>query len=190
MWRLDARSALLAAVAAVWPVPASAQAVTPMPLRRGALAFAMRASTVNDFVGTVPVARAEFSGIDLTNVTGVVEVRVADMRTGIGLRDSHLRNTMHADSLPTIRFQLVGLDPSPARGDTVPTIFQGHLTIHGVTQTVRVSGWVVVRADDVEIQVSFPVDMREYGIAPPSRFLGVVRVNPVTNITVRLNFER
>jgi polyisoprenoid-binding protein YceI len=148
----------------------------------------MRASTVNDFVGRVGVARAEFGGTDLTNVTGVVEVRVAEMRTGIGLRDTHLRNAMRADSFPLIRFELVGLDPGAARGDTVAVTFQGHLNIHGVTRTIRVPGWVVARAVGAEVHTSFPLDMREYGIAPPTRFLGAVRVDPVVGLTVHLVF--
>ncbi len=179
---------LLVALCVAWCGTLEAQNLTPAPLRQGEVTFAMRATKVNDFTGTAPVARASFAGNRLTNVTGVVEVRVADMRTGIGLRDRHLRNAMDADSLPLVRFELVGLDPSPARGDTVPTVFQGHLTIHGVTHTVRVSGWVVVLPAGAEVFASFPVDMRQFGIDPPSRFLGAVRVDPVTQVTVRLSF--
>ncbi len=148
----------------------------------------MRASTVNDFTGTVPVARAAFAGTDLVNVTGVVEVRVAEMRTGIGLRDTHLRNAMRADSFPLIRFELVGLDIGAARGDTVAVTFQGHMTIRGVTHTIRVPGWVIVRQAGAEAHTTFPLDMRQYGISPPSRFLGAVRVDPVVGLTVHLVF--
>ncbi len=168
---------------------ARAQAVTPAPLRSGSAAFAMRASTVNDFTGQVDVARAEFQGTDLANVTGFVEIPVAEMRTGIGLRDTHLRGAMRADSFPLIRFDLVGLDIGPARGDTVTVTYQGHLTIHGVTRTVRVPGWVVVRTPGAEVHTEFPLDMREYGIRPPSRFLGAVKVDPVVGLTVHLLFS-
>jgi len=167
---------------------AHAQSLTPAPLRRGEVTFAIQATTVNDFVGRASVARAEFTGTDLTNVTGVVEVRVADVRTGIGLRDSHLRGAMRADSFPTIRFELVGVDPGAARGDTIPVTFQGHLTIHGVTKTIRVPGTVVLRAGGADVTATFPLDMREFGIRPPSRFLGAVRVQPVTQVGVRLEF--
>jgi polyisoprenoid-binding protein YceI len=162
--------------------------VTPAPLRDGAVTFAMRASTVNDFTGTVGVSRAEFTGTDLVNVTGFVEVRVAEMRTGIGLRDTHLRSAMRADSFPLIRFDLVGLDIGAARSDTLTVTFQGHLTIRGVTRTVRVPGWVIPRTSGAEAHTSFPLDMREYGISPPSRFLGAVKVDPVVGLTVHLVF--
>ncbi len=179
--------ALLAAVCALGG-QAQAQTVTPAPLRRGEILFDIQATRVNDFTGRVPVARASFTGNELVNVTGVVEVRVADMRTGIGLRDSHLRDAMRADSFPTIRFELVGVDPGPARGDTIAVTFQGHLTIHGTTRTVRVPGAVVVRSTGALVTTAFPVDMREYGIRPPSRFLGTVVVRPVVGLRVQLEF--
>jgi len=183
------RGATLAAFLVAGAVtPLAAQSVTPAPLRDGVITFAMRATTVNDFTGSVAVAQAEFHGTDLSSVTGTVEVQVAQMRTGIGLRDRHLRSAMRADSFPVIRFELVGLDLGTTRGDTVGVTYRGNLTIHGVTRTVHVPGWVVVRVPGAEVQAEFPVDMREYGINPPTRFFGAVRVDPVTNLTVHLVF--
>jgi len=168
--------------------PLGAQSVVPAPLQSGAITFAMRATTVNDFVGRVDVARAEFHGTDLAAITGVVEVRLAEMRTGIGLRDTHMRNAMRADSFPVVRFELEGLDVGATHADTVTATFRGSLTIRGVTRAVRVPGWVLPRSPGAEVHASFPIDMREYGIAPPSRFLGAVRVDPMTTITVSLIF--
>jgi len=167
---------------------AAVQAIAPAPLSSGEVTFAMKATKVNDFTGRAPVAAASFTGTDVLNVTGAVQIRVADMRTGIGLRDSHLRNAMHAERFPTIDFRLVGVDPQPPRGDTIPMTFQGPLTIHGVTHTVRVPGWAILRPGGAEIHAAFPIDMRQYGIDPPSRFLGAVRVDPVTEVSVRLVF--
>ena len=165
-----------------------AQAVTVAPLSRGEITFAMRATKVNDFVGRVTMLRAEYSGADLGAVHGDLEFRVADMHTGIGLRDTHMRNAMRADSFPTVRFELVGVDPGAARGDSVPVVFQGHLTIHGVTKTVRVPGTVVMRQGGVDVSASIQLDMREYGIVPPTRFLGAIRVDPLTTLTASLSF--
>lgn len=179
---------LVALALALGAVRANGQAVSPAPLRSAEIRFAMRATKVNDFVGRVDSVRAQFTGTDLSNVHGWVEFRVRDMHTGIGLRDTHMRNAMHADSFPTVRFELVGLDPGAARGDTTPTVFQGHLTIHGVTRTVRVPGTVVIRRGGADVEAGFPLDMREYGIEPPTRFFGAIRVDPVTNIRARLSF--
>lgn len=182
------RGATLAAFLVAGVTPLAAQALAPAPLKEGTAAFAMRATTVNDFTGHVGVARAVFQGTELANVTGTVEVQVAEMRTGIGLRDRHLRNAMRADSFPVIRFELVGLDVGAARGDTIAVTYQGHLTIHGVTRSVRVPGWVILRRPGAEVHTEFPLDMREYGIDPPTRFFGAVKVDPVVGLTVHLVF--
>jgi len=182
------RGAALAAFLVAGALPLAAQTLAPAPLKSGTIAFAMRATTVSDFTGHVTVARGEFHGTDLANVTGTVEVQVAQMQTGIGLRDRHLRHAMQADSFPVIRFELVGLDIGAARGDTVAATYQGHLTIHGVTRTVRLPGWVIVRQSGAEVHAEAPLDMREYGIDPPTRFLGAVKVDPVVGLTVDLVF--
>jgi polyisoprenoid-binding protein YceI len=168
--------------------PIAAQDVTALPLRSGEITFFTRVANAPDFTGRVPVAAAGFRGNHLTNVSGFVELRAAEMRTGIGARDGHLRSTMDADSFPLIRFDLVGLDPRPPTGDTVAVTFQGHLTIHGVTKTIRVPGTVVVRPSGIEVVARFLLDMREYGIDPPVRLLA--RVQPVVEITARLSFGR
>lgn len=148
----------------------------------------MRATKVNDFVGHAVITRAEFHGETLAHVTGFAEVRVADMHTGIGLRDTHMRHAMQADSFPTIRFEITGVEPGAAAGDSIPTVIAGRMTIHGVTHPIRANGYVVVRGNVTDVVVSFPIDMREYGIDPPTRFFGAIKVAPVTTIGVTLSF--
>jgi hypothetical protein len=47
---------------------------------------------------------------------------------------------------------------------------------------------VVIRGGEVEVAATFPIDMREYGIPPPTRFFGAVKVDPIAGIGVRLTF--
>ena len=169
---------------------ASAQAVIQAPLRAGEVTFAMRATKVNDFIGHAAVSRAEFHGDQLAHVTGFVEVRLTEMHTGIGLRDTHMRNAMRADSFPVIRFDLESVETGSAQRDSVPTVFAGRMTIHGVTRAVRLPGFVILAPGRTDVSASFPLDMREYGIEPPVRFLGAIRVNPVTTVGVSLSFAQ
>ena len=181
-------NANLACLSIMMLAPASAlsQSIAPLPLRRVEITFRTRVSNGPDFTGRVNAATAEFRGGDLAVVQGLAEFRVADMLTGIGARDRHLRGTLKADSFPTIRFELVGVDPQPARGDTIPLTYQGHLTIHGVTRTVRVPGTVVLRPGSIDVRANFQMDMREFGVEPPVRL--VARVQPVVEISVLLGF--
>lgn len=186
------RAAVLAAAGLI-PAALAAQAVPapPLPFRSGEAVIAVRATTVNDFEVRAPVARAQYGGTDLLNASGSFEVRVADMRTGIGLRDRHLRGTMRADSFPVIRFELVGIDPQAAAGDSIPVTYQGRLTIRGVTHAIRASGAVVRRGNALEIIVTrFPINLGEYNVVPPSRFMGAVRVQQDVHVSVRMMFGR
>lgn len=185
------RALIIAAFAAAAWRGLAAQAVPtpPLPLRAGEVVIDVRATTVNDFDVRAAVARAEYGGSDLARAGGFFEVRVADMRSGIGLRDRHLRATLRADSFPLIRFELVGVDAAGATGDSVAVHYQGRVTIRGVTRTVRVPGVVVRRADSLVVLVTrFPLNLAEYDVRPPSRFLGAVRVQDDVHVSVRMTF--
>jgi polyisoprenoid-binding protein YceI len=168
---------------------ARAQALPAAPLREGDIAFAVDVDNGPDFVGRVAVADAAFTGTALSGVRGYAEARVAAMRTGIGLRDRHLRNAMDADSFPALRFELDEVRVGHVHGDTTDVALHGFLVLHGQRRAVRAEGRVVATATAVALVASFPVDMREYGITPPTRFLGSVRVRPVAQITARLRFD-
>jgi polyisoprenoid-binding protein YceI len=199
-----------AALLLLAPARAAAQPVTPLPLRSGEIAFKIRVAAAPDFTGHVAVDSATFTGTSLAEVRGSAVVRVADMRTGIGLRDHHLRNAMNAKHFPDIRFELLGVIPGESHGDTVAATFLGRLTIHGVSRDDTSPATVILAAgggkhlvptadtaagraepppgDTVSALATFDVDMREFGIKPPTRFLGIVRVQPVVRLTVHLLF--
>lgn len=183
--RAAGTAALLGAVAFA---RVGAQPVTPAPLAKGEVTFLAHSTIVGRFTGRVPVARAEFTGDQLSTVHGMAEVRVAEMRTGINARDRHLHETMDADSFPTIRFDLVAVQPEPPTADTASVTIEGRLTLHGVTRPVLARGTVVLTRGGADILATFPLDMRDYGIKPPVRAL-VLRVAPDVVVTARLSFS-
>jgi polyisoprenoid-binding protein YceI len=183
-----ARSTPLLLAGLLWASVAAGQAVPAFPLRSADVTFRVHVHSAPDFTGRAPVDSASYSGDSLVAVRGLVVVRVGEMRTGNGLRDHHMRGAMAASEYPEIRFELLGVTPEERRGDTVAVSFAGRLTIHGRTRSIALPGTVVLGPRSVEVASSFPLDMREYGIAPPTRFLGIVRVQPLLEIEVRLVF--
>jgi polyisoprenoid-binding protein YceI len=167
---------------------ARAQAVAAYPLRSGEATFHVRATIVNDFTGRVPVSRAAYAGTDLTGLSGTVEIRVADMRTGIGLRDRHLRTAMEAERFPSMRFDLASVEAGAPRADTLGVTLVGRLTIHGTPRDLRVPGDVLLGGDSVVVRAAFPIDMRDYGVKPPVKMLGALRVAPGVDVGIRLVF--
>jgi polyisoprenoid-binding protein YceI len=195
MKRAPCRAAVLAMLAGVLALArAAAQPVTPTPLGNGEVTFLVHSTFVGGIHGWAPVAHAEFTGDELGMVRGLVVVRVADMQTGNRTRDHHLRQAMEADSFPTIRFDLLGVEPAAAGPDTAAAganaanvTLSGQLTIHGITRPVRAPATVTLRPGRADVVATFTLDMRDYGIKPPVRAL-VLRVAPEVVITVRLSF--
>jgi polyisoprenoid-binding protein YceI len=177
-----------AAIVLAPAAPARAQAVARFSLRAGEATFHIRATVVNDFTGHAAVSRAEYTGADLASVVGSVEVRVADMRTGNGLRDRHLRAAMEADRFPLLRFDLTSVEAGKPRGDTVDLALVGRLTIHGTTREVHVPGSAIIGKDSIAVRAGFPVDMRDYGVTPPVKMLGLLRVAPGVDVAIHLVF--
>ncbi len=167
--------------------PVAAQPVRPAPLDSGRVTFLIHSTIVGAIQGWVRVARASFTGDRLGAVRGSVVVRVADMQTGNGTRDRHLREAMRADSFPEIRFDLDAVEPDSAGADTAAAILEGRLTICGITRSVRARSSVALTSAGTDVAATFPLDMRDYGIRPPVRAL-VLRVSPDVVVAVRLSF--
>ena len=134
--------------------------------------FDARAS-VADFQGRTTVA---------TGTLDWVEVRWADIDTKNGTRNRHMLKTVDAEHFPVIRFDVTGLRPA---ADSVA----GRLSLHGVTRDVVWPVSVRLGADSVTVAADFPVDMRDYGIKPPVKFV-IARMGPVVVVHVRLVFVR
>ena len=98
------------------------------------------------------------------------------MRTGIATRDRHLRSAMDADRFPVLRFELTAVEQGASRGDTVSAVLVGRLTIHGTEREIRVPAEVLPGRDSIAVRAGFPIDMRDYGVKPPVRMLGALRV--------------
>lgn len=202
--RLGAAGAAGAALLAL-PAPAArGQALVPLPFKGGAIAFGVHVQVAPGFTGHVAVDSASFTGTSLADVRGLVVVRADSMHTGIGLRDHHMRDAMETAQYPEIRFELLGVAPAgaagaagttAAHGDTTAVTYIGRMTIHGRTRDDTIPGTLVLRSGKgpgggatVDAAARFSLDMRDYGIKPPTRFL-IIRVQPVVDIAVELRFE-
>jgi polyisoprenoid-binding protein YceI len=187
--RMFRRAGVAAALLAASPLArAAGQAVKPAAFAGGEVSFAMHSTIIGAFVGRALIAHAEFAGSRLGDVRGMAEVHVSDMRTGISLRDRHMRKALSADGYPTVRFDLVEARPGATSGDSARVTLEGRLTLDGVTRPISAEGVVVMRPGGLDLEATFPLDMRDYGIKPPVRAL-VLRVAPDVVVTARLSFR-
>jgi polyisoprenoid-binding protein YceI len=151
-----------------------AQAVPVGRLARAEIWFDARAS-VADFQGRTTVA---------TGTLEWVEVRWRDIDTQNGTRNRHMLKTVDDEHFPVIRFDFTG-----ATADTGQVRLKGTLTLHGVSRPVEWPAVIRGDADSVSVAADFPVDMRDYGIKPPVKFV-IARMGAVVMVHVRLGFVR
>jgi polyisoprenoid-binding protein YceI len=105
-------------------------------------------------------------------LSGVVEVDLATLETGIALRDRHMRDIYleirRGDNFATARLEEIYIDHSEGS-----TPFHGMLILHG--QQHAISGVVDLQGQHdggVSVRARFPISLAAFGIPPP-RYLGV-----------------
>jgi polyisoprenoid-binding protein YceI len=158
------------------------QAVPSASLTHAEIWFDARA-TVADFQGRAKVVSGELvGGASPADVRGWIEVRWSDIDTDNGTRNRHMLKTVDAEHFPVIRFAMAAVHPS---ADSVA----GTLALHGATRQVEWPVTARVEGDSVTVAADFPVDMRDFGIKPPVRFV-IARMGPVVTVHVRLVFAR
>ena len=103
--------------------------------------------------------------------------------TGIGLRDRHMAAAIESDKYPTAKLVFPDdvLHRAPGRADAA-----GELTFHGVTRRVPVTYTVSGEGPGrLNVDATLPIDIREFGVTPPS-YMGV-SVKP--NVTVHVTLD-
>ena len=108
---------------------------------------------------------------------GFVQFPVASLRTGIELRDEHLRGESWLDAKkhPHIRFEITKVEgaSSLAPGQTVEVLIHGRITIHGVTRPVKAKVKVTRSAaqgdspERLRIRGQFEIKLTDFGISVP-----------------------
>lgn len=92
------------------------------------------------------------------------------LKTGIGLRDSHMReNYLETDQFPFAEFtgKLVK-QPTLILGTKTPVKAVGKFKIHGIEQEIEVSGFLtLLQNGKLELDTSFEILLSDYQIALP-----------------------
>jgi len=141
--------------------------------------------TTNRVSGTITLDPADLT----SGISAVIVVDAASIKTGNGIRDSHMRdNHLETKQYPEIRFTLdtLALPGSLAPGAPQKFMALGEFFLHGVTRTISVP--VEVTYSDtgaqkrLRITGSFAVGLSEYNIPRP-QFL-IMRLDEIQQITV------
>ena len=110
---------------------------------------------------------------DEDTVAVTVEVRADSVRTGISLRDRHLRGPLFLDAL---RYPLITFRGSDVMRLPTHIAVPGSLTIRGVTRTEELRCAIVERDGRRELQADLTLSRRAYQVGAPR---GIRRLDPL-----------
>jgi len=115
---------------------------------------------------------------DLSTLTGSVTVSTASIKTGIDLRDEHLKsdNWLDAESYPDITFTIISVgDVKSVESNKLTAKVTGDFTVHGVTKEVT-SNVTMTYLDESEqtkkrapgdllgVQATFNITLSDYDV--------------------------
>lgn len=129
---------------------------------------------------------------------GKVKVPISNIKTGIDLRDEHLRSEMwlNADKFPYAEFHLMGIKNASSNklndGQRVKATLVGKFTVHGVSKDVEVPATLTYFKESEKTRAKAPgnllvanadfnIKLSEYGVNIPSMVVG--KVNEEVQIT-------
>jgi polyisoprenoid-binding protein YceI len=138
---------------------------------------------------------------DLSSARGTIRVRVASIRTGVDLRDEHLRsdNWLDAENHPNATFEITRVEGASRLEPNQSTRIRihGRFSIHGVTRNVTANARVRliplndelrrahIDGDVIRAQASFRVELEDYDVSVPLPVRLKVSNEIRVNVTIR-----
>lgn len=145
-------------------------------------------SDVTDRAGTV-TGRVEVDSAGVLQ-SGLVEVDLRELRTGIQSRDHHIHSAEYLDveHYPTARFTATDLRPDSTDAANKNALrARGTLELHGQTRDIEVP-LVVERTDDtLRARGQFTITLADYGIKRPKKLM--FAAGKTVDVRVRLLFS-
>lgn len=138
---------------------------------------------IEDFTGVCNKVRGQCT-IDPQSVesfAGKFSIRVEDMKTGIDLRDTHMRSEdwLDATKYPEITIEIASVEGVKKTGlNTASLMLVGTCSIRGKTNPVRIPATMSyldespktqqkVKGDLIRLRAEFRVNMSDYGVTGP-----------------------
>jgi polyisoprenoid-binding protein YceI len=146
-----------------WVIPLGADAQS-FVTDKGKVEFISKAS-LETFTGT---SNALHGLVDLQKQSIDFYIDLNTLRTGIALRDEHMRETyLETKKYPFAEFTGTLSGYNPARKDTQQVVVVGDFTIHGVKKARTVPGRLFVGANHLYVEASWEVKLSDHNIEIP-----------------------
>ncbi len=179
----------IAAALVLLALPASAQDTTFRFIPGGANQAVFQSEAALETITGISNAISGVVTVDLANpgnAAGQISIDASTFRTGIDMRDEHVRgeNWIDTGAHPQITFALTSvtvdgpLEPATPRTATITGNLSFHGQTHEVTATAQVGYYVVdeetrnnpmlgLTGNALRIEATFPITLADYGISVP-----------------------
>ena len=147
--------------------------------------FSCKAGAFDVAVDAAPDAVAAVLAGQKAIRTVAVTVPAAKMECGNGTMNEHMWKALKIKDVPTIEFKLAAYDVAKG-GPGVQGTLNGTLTLGGVTKTVAIPAQAADEAGRLHVTGTYTLDMREYGLKPPSLMMGTMQVDPAVAVSFDL----
>jgi polyisoprenoid-binding protein YceI len=153
----------------------------------GEVRFDARA-TLGDFSGrSRSIAGAIRTGGGLEQARGWVEVPVRSLRTGNPSRDREMREVLAGEGHTVIRFDLTDVVAGMPDGDSIPVTLRGGFSLHGVTRSHAITGWLWRRPSGAtRFRGQTVLQLSEFGLRRPGRMFGLLRMRDGVTVWIDL----
>lgn len=103
-------------------------------------------------------------------------VPVATLNCGNGTMDEHMRKALKASQFSQISFRVTSYETVRSDSGIVGSA-KGELTLGGITKPIAVTG-ETQRENDGSLRIAgvYQINMKDYGLTPPSLFMGTMKV--------------
>jgi polyisoprenoid-binding protein YceI len=137
-------------------------------------------ATVSASAGISFVAKAADLRVADDGATVTFAVPVAALKTGIGMRDSHLREHLEESKFPDVTFSIARADVRlPPAGGSLDAAVRAAVTMHGVSRAEQVAYSIAAVTGGYRVHVEkLVLRLSDYGVRPAS-FAGVTVKNDV-----------
>jgi len=137
-------------------------------------------------------AVAMINPTDLSHAMGKVSVNLVVLKTGIDLRDEHLRSEMWLNTakFPKAEFKLKSISGAKSLADSKPTNVKlhGEFTVHGVTKNLVADAQLIyfkesaktkgrMKGNLLKVKTNFEVKLGDYGVMIPDMVVGKLDEN-------------
>jgi polyisoprenoid-binding protein YceI len=133
----------------------------------------------------------KFDPNDLSSVEGELKIPADSMKTGIELRNEHLKSEkwLHAEKYPYITFEITGVQGASRLepGQTKRLKVEGKISVHGVTKPVTADVRAKHMPDEgvLRARAKFKLKLDQFNIDIPT----AVRLKVSNEITIKIDLR-